>query len=212
MVKIKRVSQPVQLAKTNKIYKKQIVGKNAKEAYKFYEDNQTSYKYNTKETKEKFKKMNYKRCSFCTKTILEFDTEMTIEHIRTKKDYPQKIFEWSNLLCACRTCNTKRSIKKYDRGKYLDPTKIIDIEKYFLFELDGSIEINKELSDAEQKKAKYMIEMYDLNRDELVYDRRHFMKKLMGEDDFYNSLKRDDFASQNIIFLDLFTYYRRCIE
>lgn len=212
MVRIKRLGRPLQLAETHRLFKEAIQGKSRKEAYDFYVSNKGRYQYNTEETKGKFKKMNHKRCSFCTRYIFDFDTEMTVEHIKIKRDYPKKIFQWNNLLCACRTCNTKRSVKNYERDHYLDPTKIPDIEDYFWFELDGTIGVNKELETEKQQSAQYMIDMYELNRDNLVCERRNFLKKLMEDDEFFESLKKDDISSQNIIFLSLFTYYRRCIE
>lgn len=33
------------------------------------------------------------RCSFCTKRITDFNSEMTVEHIQTKVSTPSKIFE-----------------------------------------------------------------------------------------------------------------------
>ncbi len=54
-----------------------------------------------------------------------------------------------------------------------------------------------------------MIKLYQLNRKGLVCKRREFMKQIMSDDDFYNSLKTMDEASQNIIFLSVFAYYKR---
>ena len=122
------------------------------------------------------------------------------------------IFQWSNLLCACRTCNTKRSTRAHDSRKYLDPAKIVDIERYFSYKLDGTIAAGRELDSAEKEKAEYMIELYRLNREGLVCKRREFMRDLMSEDGFYEELKKMDTSSQNIIFLSVFAYYRRCKE
>ena len=74
--------------------------------------------------KKEFASMNHKRCSFCTKYLSDFNAEMTVEHIETKRDCPEKIFQWDNLLCACHTCNTKRSTNKYSANIYLDPKNI----------------------------------------------------------------------------------------
>ena len=156
--------------------------------------------------------MNYEKCSFCTKHISDFDDEMTVEHIKTKKDYPKYIYQWSNLLCACKTCNTKRSTKKYIKKKYLDPSKIDNIEEYFCYKLDGKIDVNKELDIESQEKANYMIELYKLNREELVCKRREFLKDLMEDDDYFEILKNKNFNSQNIIFLSVFTYYSKRYE
>ena len=59
--------------------------------------NLNKYKYNTPETKAEFFKMTGGRCSFCTKKITDFNSEMTVEHIQTKVSTPSKIFAWENL-------------------------------------------------------------------------------------------------------------------
>lgn len=159
MVKINRTYTPRKLAETNKAFKAAISGMSVKEAYDFYKKHMCTYRYNTEETKGHFRRMNQERCSFCTRLIQDFEDEMTVEHIKTKKDYPKLIFQWSNLLCACRTCNTKRSTKTHDPQKYLDPTKIDDIEKYFCYQLDGSITVNEELDEKEKERAEYMIKL-----------------------------------------------------
>lgn len=208
MVKINRTYTPKVLSKTNKEFKYAIAGMSVKDAYNFYKVHKKKYRYNTDETKRHFKKMNHERCSFCTKLIQDFDDEMTIEHIRIKKDYPQMIFQWSNLLCACRTCNTKRSTRAHYPEKYLDPTKTDNIEKYFCYQLDGMVVANEDLNIDEKEKAEYMIKLYRLNRKGLVCKRREFMRDLMSDDDFYEKLKNLDDSSQNIIFLSVFAYYK----
>lgn len=212
MMKLNRTYAPKALSKTNKEFKTAIAGMNTKEAYDFYKSHKRKYCYNTAETKLHFRKMNQERCSFCTKLIQDFDDAMTVEHIQLKKDYPKKTFQWSNLLCACATCNTKRSARAHDPTKYLDPSKIENIENYFCFWLDGMITVNKTLTKQEQAKAEYMIRLYQLNRIGLVCKRREFMRDLISDDVFYNKLKKLDKSSQNIIFLSVFTYYRRCKE
>lgn len=209
MIKINRTNTPKTLSKTNKEFKAAIADMSVKDAYDFYLKHKRTYRYNTEETKRHFRKMNHERCSFCTRLIQDFDDEMTVEHIRIKRDYPQLIFQWSNLLCACKTCNTKRSTRTHYPEKYLDPTKIDDIEKYFCYQLDGMIVVNEDLNSEEKEKADYMIKMYRLNREGLVCKRREFMRDLMSDDDFYEKLKNKDESSQNIIFLSVFAYYKK---
>lgn len=200
-----------ELSNTDKIFKQCIKGMTRERAYQFFNDHKGVYLYNTEETKAEFAKMNGKRCSFCTKHISDFDTEMTVEHIETKHDCPEKIYQWDNLLCACRSCNSKRSTKKYLADKYLDPTKIKGIEKYFCFHADGSISVNESLSEAEREKAKYMIELYKLDRDGLNTDRREFFESLL-DDEYFAILKRRSKDSQDIHFWSVFAYYMRRME
>lgn len=200
------------LKKTNDDFNLLIKGMSVGDAYKFYKDNVGKYKYNTPETKEEFFNMTGGRCSFCTKRITDFNSEMTVEHIQTKVSTPSKIFEWQNLLCACRTCNTKRNDKPYDKNKYLDPTKVKDISKYFEFKMDGTIKIAKGLTKLEEEKAVYMRDMYGLDRNDLNTDRKDFLRQLVNDDQYYDILKKDDKSSTRIIFLSIFTYYKRRIE
>lgn len=209
MIKIKRTTPPKLLSKTNKEFKVAIDGMDSEEAYEFYKREKNKYKYNTEETKRFFKKMNKERCSFCTRFIADFENEMTVEHIKTKKAYPKYIYQWTNLLCSCRTCNTKRNSKAYESKKYLDPTKIDNIEEYFCFKADGMITVNTKLDAKCQEQADYMIKLYQLNREDLVCKRREFLNDLIKDDEFNEILKSKTDNSQNIIFLSVFAYYNR---
>ncbi len=200
------------LKKTNDNFIRLIKGKSVRDAYQLYKDNANKYKYNTAETKKEFFEMTGGRCSFCTKRITDFNSEMTVEHIETKISAPDKIFEWDNILCACRTCNTKRNEKPYDEKKYLDPTKVQDIYKYFEFNMDGTIRIAKGLTKDEKEKAIYMKEMYKLDRTDLNTDRKDFLRQIVNDDEYYDILKNDNISSTRIIFLSVFTYYKRRIE
>ena len=212
MIEMKRGSLPAGLAKTNRKFKMAIAGMSKEEAYAFYDNNKGKYKYNTYETTERFKKMTYERCSFCTQCIQNFDTEMTVEHIRTKRDYPKKIFQWSNLLCSCNTCNGIRGTSPLDSDKYLDPTKVENISQYFEYNNQGEILPNKKMTKEQQEKADYMIKKYKLDRPDLNKKRKKFMEDLMEKEHFYELLESEDFSSQYIIFLSVFTYYRRCVK
>lgn len=209
---LRKKSSLENLKKTNDEFNRLIKGMSVENAYQFYKENAGKYKYNTAETKKEFLDMTGGRCSFCTKRITDFNSEMTVEHIQTKVSTPSKIFEWNNLLCACRTCNTKRNEKPYEEKKYLDPTKVQDISKYFEFKMDGTIEIAKDLTEAEKEKAIYMRDMYKLDRTDLNADRKAFWRDLVNDDGYYDILKNDDKTSTRIIFLSVFTYYKRRIE
>lgn len=208
MFSINREPQPTELKNTDEKFKVEINGLSTKSAYKHYQKSQSRLKYNTKETKELFEKMNFRRCSFCSQVIKDFDDAMWVEHIKLKSTYPEKIYEWNNLLCSCDICNKKRSTNECDDNLYLDPTKITCIEKYFKFELDGEIKPNDDLDKDDSARAEYMIELYKLNRKRLVYDRRDFFRDLLS-DEIFDLLDRQDKYNKHIIFLGLFTYYKK---
>lgn len=209
MVSLKRTKEPEELSRTNREFQTAISGMSTKEAYEFYKRNERRYRYNTEEVKEIFRKMNHERCSFCTKRISDFEDKMTVEHMQIKRDYPEEIFKWSNLLCACGICNTKRGVAPYEKENYLDPTKEPDIERYFSYKMDGNMIPNGELDPQERQKADYMIKLYKLHRRELVCERRAFLHDLMEDDDYFEILCKKSDSSQSIIFLSVFKNYMR---
>ncbi len=75
--------------------------------------------------------------------------------------------------------------------------------------------MNEDLDEAEKERAAYMIKLYRLDREELNGQRREFLRDLMTDDHYYEILKNLEAlygTSQNIIFLSVFAYYRRCKE
>lgn len=211
MVSLERGSSPKELDKTHNEFIKAINGMRRQDAYDFYKSHSSHYKYNTQEVKNAFTVMTKNRCSFCTRVIADYQTEMTVEHIETKSSTPHKIFLWSNLLCACRTCNIKRSTNLYNQEKYLDPTKVDNIIEFFKFNVDGSIEANDELSQEDKIRVDYMIDLYKLQRSELKMARRNFYRKLLNSQ-YYEILKELPEDDDGIVNLALFTYYKRSIE
>ena len=75
--------------------------------------------------------------------------------------------------------------------------------------MDGTIKIAKELTENEKNKAVYMKDMYQLDRADLNTARKEFLKNLVNDDGYYDILKNDDKSSTRIIFLSVFTYYKR---
>lgn len=209
MISIKRTLQdPTELNETELQFSKEIIGMDTKQAYEYYKKYKHRFKYNTLETKILFKEMNYGRCSFCSMVIKDFNDAMWIEHIKLKKSYPNFIFKWDNLLCSCDICNKKRSTTECDDNQYLDPTKIENVENYFIYEADGTIEANPSLDKTETEKAQYMISLYKLNREDLVYDRRDFYSDLTNFN-FDEFIKTVDNFNKHIIFLGLYTYLKK---
>ena len=75
--------------------------------------------------------------------------------------------------------------------------------------MDGTIKIAKGLTENEKEKAVYMKDMYQLDRTDLNTDRKEFLRYLVNDDGYYDILKNDDKSSMRIIFLSVFTYYKR---
>ena len=114
-----------QLSVTDKKFKEKIKGLTKIQAYQYYKDHIGTYQYNTDETKAEFSKMNYKRCSFCTKYISEFNKEMTVEHIETKNAYldPSKVADIEKYFCyhadGTISANKKLSVAEVQKAEYM---------------------------------------------------------------------------------------------
>ncbi|WP_219703475.1 retron system putative HNH endonuclease [Marinomonas lutimaris] len=132
-----------------------------------------------------------------------------IEHIRPKSIYPQETFDYTNLLLSIldvrdeplfaqdrfigRTIEDDDSHRAYfgghakenfyDEEKFISPTDP-DCERFFAFlEASGEIVPSPHLDDAEQEKAKYTINLLNLNHPYLKNQRRQRMAEVREDID-----------------------------
>lgn len=156
----------------------------SKEIYELYKNNKgkKGYKYNNEEVKDKFKESNGEYCCICGNKILDYSSAMTIEHIELKSTNPKKIFDWYNLLPACSVCNKKRSTKKYENKLYLDPTKNEKLSYLFEYTMVGDVKPKKNLSSSDIERVNYMITLYQLNRSDLIEERKKEFKRCVLND------------------------------
>ncbi|MCY7377546.1 MAG: TIGR02646 family protein [Pyrinomonadaceae bacterium] len=108
----------------------------------------------------------FKHCAFCDDKI----KKGTIEHFRPSSDYPRLSYAWYNLFPACSDCQEKNSEFK---GELLKPDKEdYEFLRYYLYNAtSGEIEANPKANEQDQTRAKTTIEIYKLNRPELIEDR-----------------------------------------
>lgn len=129
-------------------------------------------------------------CIYCQQAIPEkLDSPIVyshIEHLKEKYRYAHLTFQHKNLSVSCNgfDCSVEESNliedfcghKKGELGQkqeiaeklFLNPTEIADIENFFEYDFEGNIAPNEERSGAEQQKAKYMIDILDLQNDNLI--------------------------------------------
>ena len=75
--------------------------------------------------------MSYSKCCFSEIRLGEESKYMEIEHFYPKKQYPDKVMEWGNLLPSCKKCNgTKR---EHDTLKEPILNPFVDNPKDYLF-------------------------------------------------------------------------------
>ncbi|MCB1158644.1 MAG: TIGR02646 family protein [Leptospiraceae bacterium] len=101
-----------------------------------------------------------------------------IEHIKPKSKYKHLAFSYRNLALACNGFNCASEDEKgefceyakkdmFNSNLFLNPVEVRDIEDYFTFDIDGNIKPNRNRSAIEIEKARYMIELLDLQNPNL---------------------------------------------
>lgn len=58
----------------------------------------------------------------CQRCLIKFDIinteDLTVHHIKSRKEYPELFYELTNLVCLCRTCNLQ--LEREDLNHQLD--------------------------------------------------------------------------------------------
>lgn len=184
MIKIIRGVVPKHLHESRDKFNEEVISlssfssSNIKKLIKKLVEDKQIHSYSINYVKDALLKMS-DSCVFCGRIFNDVH-EFSIEHIKCPWNiYYKYIFEWSNLLPACKGCNNSRSRVKnpYDPNLYLDPTVTSNIEDLFGYEFDGRIIPNKSISNHNlEAKVNEMIRLYKLNRAELIDERFSFIE------------------------------------
>lgn len=121
--------------------------------------------------KQDLLKLTKRHCAFCDK-IFRADDSFEIEHFKPKMDYPTLAFEWTNLYPICPKCNLRKGKKYHDN--LLKPDLITyKYTNYFEFE-----NTNKYKLSSKNNRGEKTIELYQLNRPELLKAREEEIKMI----------------------------------
>jgi hypothetical protein len=93
LIKLERVPKPQEL--TDEIVKELI--------HRYKQDG--SNVWNKNYIKRDLLSMSNNKCSYCECLVNEESKYMEVEHFYPKKDYPDLVVEWENLLPSCKRCN-----------------------------------------------------------------------------------------------------------
>lgn len=74
---------------------------------------------NREQIQEILFRTSHEKCSYCERKPNKGGGYIEIEHFYPKKDYPDKVFDFDNLLPSCKQCNTAKSGK--DGSEILNP-------------------------------------------------------------------------------------------
>lgn len=124
------------------------------------------------ELKESLLASSYRKCAYCECNLTEESKYMEVEHFEDKKNNPDKVILWENLLPSCKRCNGKKSthdvISEPIINPYEDfPKEYIKLKNYRFSEIGNSF------------KGKNSIEVLDLNNYErLILPRFEIGNKL----------------------------------
>ncbi len=98
------------------------------------------------------------KCAYC-----EAPKAATVDHVWPKSDYPARMFDWDNLVAACRDCNSsKRSGFPFDaQGNplQLDPTSDEPLDHFRWNHLTGECEC-----DPQSARALHTFGAFEMNR------------------------------------------------
>jgi uncharacterized protein (TIGR02646 family) len=113
-------------------------------------------------------------CGYCERSC-----KGHVDHFRPKSRDPERVYEWSNWILACPTCNQNKG-ERWPSGGYVNPcarTRSAQPEAYFAFDTKtGEILPQPGLSPRRHNKASQMIADLDLNAYYHLKMRVHWLK------------------------------------
>jgi uncharacterized protein (TIGR02646 family) len=123
------------------------------------------------------RELAYGKCVFC-ESALEVTTYLEIEHYVAKTVNSDLAFEWTNLLPACRLCNSAKGEQDH-QGALLKPDAE-DPEPYFWIHPDtGKLEPHPRLDEAHAHRAKETIRICNLQRPALCTKRVEMLMRVL---------------------------------
>ena len=97
MIKLNRCAKPTFLS-SEKVF----------ELTQEFKDNSTTV-WNNENIKTPLLNSSYKKCAYCECRLDEESKYMEVEHFEDKKNNPDQVVEWDNLLPSCKRCNGSKS-------------------------------------------------------------------------------------------------------
>ena len=175
-------------------------------------------RYKTRDIKDRLKSL-YKNCCFCG----FHDQQLEVEHYRPKSKYYWLTYSWDNLLFSCTKCNKAKSDKfsisglevaikaDYDlsginclsdiydlqeKPMLINPEKITEDESAaFVYEKDGHVH-------SDNPRVDYTIKTCDLDRDNLVEERKAIWDKFVNSINARKWKYRDDMEALKVSLYD----------
>lgn len=130
--------------------------------------------YKNKEITDFLFDSSYKKCAFCECLPEEGGGYIAVEHFYPKSIYPEKAFEWNNLLPICTQCNTNKLDFDSQEKELINPY-IDDPKEHFKFD---TIILKEKNNLSEYSKSKMTKDIYKLNRTPLLRARANLLVEI----------------------------------
>lgn len=117
MIKLERPDKPIELTDEVKVELTNEYKSNGKAVWR------------QKYIIDRLNNMSNNKCCFCETRLNSEGKAMQVEHFHPKKDYPDEVVEWDNLLPSCSRCNTNKAAHDTKKEPIINPT-INDPKKY----------------------------------------------------------------------------------
>ena len=145
-------------------------------------------------------------CPYCERSVSGTNHDAHIEHIKPRDLFPQFFQEYNNMIISCidnNTCGMYKS-RYFNESLFINPV-VDDPNKYFCFNI-ASGEVIPKCEDKESinyKKAKYTIELLNLNYSKIRDARKNLIDMLQ----YYDNESIQWLLEENHNFPSLIKYF-----
>lgn len=160
------------------------------------------------ELKSSLNKEQYGLCCYCCCKIEILESfKNSIEHIAPISLYPQESMKYNNMLLSCsstNSCNHKKG-GKFDPNSFISPLDE-NCESHFDFNIYTGEIVPRDENDS---RAKYTIELLNLNSTNLKNSRKQTINKLNEQMKYYGEKKKElynDYVNKHMQFSDIVKY------
>ena len=111
MIKIQRISAPAELTP-------QVVAEKTTQ----FRENPNKAVWKEEYIESRLMQMSHGKCCYCECLLGKESNYMEVEHFHNKKDYPDEVVVWNNLLPSCRACNVRKGTHDTIASPIVNPT------------------------------------------------------------------------------------------
>ncbi|WGE91939.1 HNH endonuclease [Actinobacillus genomosp. 1] len=88
--------------------------------------------WNHVEIKTSLLSFSHNKCAYCEAKLGEQSSYMEVEHFKDKKDYPDDVVNWTNLLPSCKHCNGSKSDHDVVSEPIMNPCDMLPQDHIYL--------------------------------------------------------------------------------